>query len=251
MIKAVVCFNDILLQQFWLTKKTFHVGRVEQSETQHLQEFGVGLRNETQPTVLKNDRLVTFWWGWFTGIAILGSAAPVFAVQSEANGQTADIRPPIATTQVDTTTVFPASAMLISQAVNLQLGDSGPAVTDLQNRLRARGYNRVRADGDFGPQTEAAVRQFQQSQRLDVDGIVGPATDSALRRSSPTSTGLNSGSSVQQGRFSIFELQRRLKSRGFYQGEIDGVIGTETRAAIRAAQETYGLTERDILNGGL
>ena len=55
-------------------------------------------------------------------------------------------------------------------------GSQGPQVAELQRQLG------VTVDGDFGPETEAAVRAFQRSTPgLKVDGIVGPATAAALR----------------------------------------------------------------------
>ena len=64
-------------------------------------------------------------------------------------------------------------------------GSEGPQVAELQRRLKI-GYpefaGELEIDGQFGPRTEAAVRQFQQRTRgLVVDGIVGPATAAALR----------------------------------------------------------------------
>jgi len=58
-------------------------------------------------------------------------------------------------------------------------GDNGPDVVALQQKLIAAGYS-VAADGDFGPGTDAAVKQFQASKGLTADGVVGPATWAAL-----------------------------------------------------------------------
>jgi hypothetical protein len=56
-------------------------------------------------------------------------------------------------------------------------GDSGSFVVTVQECLVP---NQV--DGDFGPNTEDAVKNFQRNKRLDVDGVVGPATWDALEK---------------------------------------------------------------------
>ena len=58
-------------------------------------------------------------------------------------------------------------------------GDQNHPVKTLQYLLRARGHT-VTVDGIFGPETDAAVRAFQQQKGLAVDGIVGPVTWRAL-----------------------------------------------------------------------
>ncbi len=72
----------------------------------------------------------------------------------------------------------------------LEQGDQGPDVRQLQQLLVQRGYP-VEVDGDFGPQTYAAVRAFQ-SQNLDqhgqplvVDGRVGPLSWWSLTHPKP------------------------------------------------------------------
>lgn len=62
----------------------------------------------------------------------------------------------------------------------LKAGRSGPPVTELQEQLRARGFNPGRLDGVFGPGTEAAVIAFQRAEGLLADGIVGARTRKAL-----------------------------------------------------------------------
>ncbi|MFQ3634673.1 MAG: peptidoglycan-binding protein [Cyanobacteriota bacterium] len=74
----------------------------------------------------------------------------------------------------------PASASASQPSSLLQVGDAGPEVTALQQRLAMAGYYQGTIDGTFGPQTEAAVLAFQQARGLTVDGIAGPATLAAL-----------------------------------------------------------------------
>lgn len=63
---------------------------------------------------------------------------------------------------------------------NLRIGSRGASVTQLQDRLSSAGFNPGASDGIYGRNTEAAVRAFQQAQRIQVDGIVGPQTRRAL-----------------------------------------------------------------------
>ncbi len=58
-------------------------------------------------------------------------------------------------------------------------GATGDAVTLLQTLLKRYEYppfDPGAVDGDFGPNTEQAVRHFQTELNLEVDGIVGPDT---------------------------------------------------------------------------
>lgn len=78
----------------------------------------------------------------------------------------------------------------------IKYGMKGDDVSNLQTYLKNAGYN-VDVDGSFGPQTLAAVKQYQQSNGLTVDGMVGPQTQAALyggtSASTPASTTPTSG----------------------------------------------------------
>lgn len=64
----------------------------------------------------------------------------------------------------------------------VQRGSTSEAVTAVQIALLGRGYSigPDGADGEFGGNTESAVRRFQASIGLMADGIVGPNTGAAL-----------------------------------------------------------------------
>lgn len=64
------------------------------------------------------------------------------------------------------------------QLPTIRRGDKGSYVKLAQTNLAERGYSLGSAgiDGDFGPATEKAVKQFQKDWGLDQDGIVGKKT---------------------------------------------------------------------------
>ena len=67
---------------------------------------------------------------------------------------------------------------------NLKKGAKGEAVKTMQTMLIACGYScgGTGADGDFGKNTDAALRAFQKDNDLTVDGIYGPASKVALEK---------------------------------------------------------------------
>jgi len=60
-------------------------------------------------------------------------------------------------------------------------GSRGKTVLHLQRRLAAHGFRPGPLDGVFGPNTEAALMQFQAASHLRPDGIAGDQTWAALR----------------------------------------------------------------------
>jgi peptidoglycan hydrolase-like protein with peptidoglycan-binding domain len=69
--------------------------------------------------------------------------------------------------------------------VQVHRGDTGDAVRGVQEEFQFRNLSGdpsqgLQIDGIFGPQTEQAVRGFQQALGVTVDGIVGPITWRAL-----------------------------------------------------------------------
>jgi peptidoglycan hydrolase-like protein with peptidoglycan-binding domain len=61
--------------------------------------------------------------------------------------------------------------------VTLSRGDHGSAVRGLQHNLRfAYGFRVLPVSGNFGAQTQAAVRAFQRGSKLPVTGVVASRT---------------------------------------------------------------------------
>jgi hypothetical protein len=58
----------------------------------------------------------------------------------------------------------------------LRRGDESYHVANWQRFLFSQGFGTVEPDGDFGPVTERATRDFQRRYGLRADGVAGPAT---------------------------------------------------------------------------
>jgi N-acetylmuramoyl-L-alanine amidase len=129
----------------------------------------------------------------------------------------------------------------VSATTVLRTGDVGPAVRDLQERLTRCGYS-VTFDGFFGPETLAAVREFQTQRRLRLDGICGRETWGALIESSYTLGDRLLYAHVPMLRGDdVIDLQGRLTALGFDAGREDGILGPETEAGLRRFQRECGL----------
>ena len=77
-------------------------------------------------------------------------------------------------------TVLFSLSCAVTALASFQRGDDGQEVVAIQKRLVELSYSINNIDGDFGPETERAVKNFQADKGLEVDGIVGSATYRAL-----------------------------------------------------------------------
>ena len=85
--------------------------------------------------------------------------------------------PGITYTQGSAVPVSPPSTTIYRLTTPLMTGDK---VKEIQQKLKAAGFDPGPIDGEFGPHTHAAVVAFQLSLGLVPDGEVGPQTAQAL-----------------------------------------------------------------------
>jgi peptidoglycan hydrolase-like protein with peptidoglycan-binding domain len=88
---------------------------------------------------------------------------------------------PPASTPVNSSTSASSQVSAVTLPV-LKQGMQGPAVVQLQERLKTLGFLKAPVDGVFGEATQTAVKAAQQKFNIAPDGVVGPTTWSALLR---------------------------------------------------------------------
>ena len=117
-----------------------------------------------------------------------------------------------------TATARPAEAVAPAE---LRQGSSGPAVSEVQERLAELDYWIDGVDGEFGFYTAQAVTALQKAAGIDRDGIVGPETQAALDEGVRPSATSSSGDVLEID----LERQLLLVVSG---GEVQRVLNTST-----------------------
>lgn len=116
-------------------------------------------------------------------------------------------------------------------------GEQSPEIEACQQRLKELGYLTTTPDGNFGEDTKAAVRRFQESNGLVVDGNIGPTTQTMLMSAEAQGNALTIGAEGED----VTRVQERLKKLG-YMSKVTGYYGELTDAAVRKFQATNGLS---------
>jgi len=114
-------------------------------------------------------------------------------------------------------------------------------VRQVQKILNKRGFKTGGVDGRMGPQTQAALVNFQRSEKLPPTGKLDNPTLTAL--------GVQKTEAASKyGAATIRKAQATLNARGFKAGPANGVMGDSTRDALRAFQRSENIVVTRNLN---
>ena len=117
----------------------------------------------------------------------------------------------------------------------LQLGSSGPDVIDLQDKLRAHGFDPGPSDGSFGPGTVTALEAFQRGTGLTADGVAGPQTVAALGLAVPAAVVGGATADCAGGRDGCWESALRIYPHNGYTPVVNPLPGAAMGAEKRQA----------------
>ena len=122
----------------------------------------------------------------------------------------------------------------------------------LQIVLKNYGYYELKIDGQFGPASKSALKNFQTENGLVSDGIIGKNTCNSLFdkknviKNNSNNVVLNT-EKIQKSSELLKISQQKLKELNLYSGAIDGINGTKTKTAIKEFQKKAGLSVDGVL----
>jgi peptidoglycan hydrolase-like protein with peptidoglycan-binding domain len=129
----------------------------------------------------------------------------------------------------------------------LNFGDRGSRVRQLQEDLRQLNFFTVNPTSNFGPATRDAVINFQRSQGLTPNGVADSQTLARIAQVLGRTPGnFNCSPQLQDvcvGERSnrVILIQQRLQQWRFFNGNVDGYYGPETRDAVAQFQQSQRL----------
>src|SRR5215210_2262728 len=133
----------------------------------------------------------------------------------------------------------------------LRRGDRGREVEDLQTRLLSLGFDLGNRGMDrvFGPQTELAVKAFQQGMGILADGVVGELTWNEIVEADyrPGARLIYLRQPPFRGT-DVTELQRMLNDLGFDPGAVNGLFDERTARATKEFQRNAGLIPDGVID---
>jgi peptidoglycan hydrolase-like protein with peptidoglycan-binding domain len=112
------------------------------------------------------------------------------------------------------------SATIAPEAGRASPGWDRAVIRQAQRALKRKSYTPGPADGVVGPRTQAALKRYQEAERLEPTGELNRETLVRLGVRDPTPE-------------HVREVQQALSEIGFDPGPADGRFGARTKAALR------------------
>src|SRR5947209_10838353 len=109
-----------------------------------------------------------------------------------------------------------ASVLVFCVCATPVMAQGSRTVREAQQALKDKGYDPGPIDGINGPQTEAAVRRYQEKQSINADGRLGPKTlDSLGVKQAPAKTEFSEAGENVKNSYRSEEHTSELQSRQY------------------------------------
>ncbi len=129
--------------------------------------------------------------------------------------------------------------------ISLKKGSMGNSVAVMQSYLIKLGYLDISANGEFGTETEKALKRFQSVNGIISDGVAGTQTLGVLYGASPKNNTdlevLDRTLKVGMNGDDVKSVQQYLKDLGYLDSIVDGNYGNVTKVAAIMFQANEGL----------